>query len=176
MRGQSWIIHCSWTWRHYLSLTLGAIMTPKREQRRQKTAITLLDPRHPNLSTRPEAMGAKRNVPTPEPQTQTPVAKLSLLVKYWPTATTAGTYIRPSPIPRQHLSMHLNTSQYICAGLRQNYWACQPLKHFLLTSEDSVTYEKDGETGGVAGEEDGDGGHDGPSDAGHPSAESRECL
>ena len=52
----------------------------------------------------------------------------------------------------------------------------QPLKHFLLTSKDSVTYEKDGETGGVAGEEDGDGGHDGPSNAGHPSAESRECL
>ena len=48
------------------------------------------------------------------------------------------------------------------------------MKHFLLTSKDSVTYEKDGETGGVAGEEDGDGGHDGPSDAGHPSAESRE--
>ena len=28
-----------------------------------------------------------------------PVARLSLLLKYWPTATTAGTYISPSPIP-----------------------------------------------------------------------------
>ena len=28
-----------------------------------------------------------------------PVARLSLLLKYWPTATTAGTYMRPSPIP-----------------------------------------------------------------------------
>ena len=56
----------------YLLLTLGAMTAPKRAQRTQKSAITRLQPRQPNLSTRPEAIGAKRKVPTPDPQTQMP--------------------------------------------------------------------------------------------------------
>ena len=86
-------------------------MTPKREQRRQKTAITLLDPRHPNLSTRPEAMGAKRNVPTPEPQTQTPGDVLLTLDTVW-CGLTCGQVESPGEIlTHRHHGGHVHQTQ-----------------------------------------------------------------
>lgn len=41
----------------------------------------------------------KRNVPTPAPQTVTPVASARYFSKYMVTITIAGQYMRPNPVP-----------------------------------------------------------------------------
>lgn len=41
----------------------------------------------------------KTNVPTPAPQTVTPVANERYFSKYIVTTTIAGQYIRPKPVP-----------------------------------------------------------------------------
>ena len=63
---------------------------PRREQRRQKAAITRMLPLHPYWEISAEASGENMKVPAPEPQVEIPVARLSRLEKYWPTVTTAG--------------------------------------------------------------------------------------
>ena len=55
-----------------LLLTLGAMISPRSEQNKQKTAMTRLQPLQPNFAIRVEAMGANKNVPAPDPQTQIP--------------------------------------------------------------------------------------------------------
>ena len=60
---------------YLLLLALGAMISPRSEQNKQKTAMTLLQPRQPNLSIKVEAIGANKNVPAPDPQTQIPRMK-----------------------------------------------------------------------------------------------------
>ena len=114
MRDIFWQIHdhlVVQTWGIYSDLDKGQIFELEEKEEILKAWPTLLQPRHPAHSTRAEAMGAKTKVPTPDPVTQSPgedwciwkwyflitflrpVAKESRREKYWPTATTAGTYL-----------------------------------------------------------------------------------
>lgn len=77
----------------------GVIAKPHKVQRQQRIPMAMKTYLHPTELSRSSCAGARRNVPTPVPHTQIPVARDLLLLKCSATATTEEMYIRPNPSP-----------------------------------------------------------------------------
>jgi hypothetical protein len=79
--------------------------------------------RQPKLLIRNEMTFENMKVPTPAPQTVTPVASARSRSKYMVTITIAGQYIRPNPvpmmIPTETIKNSIDVAKYEMAHLKR---------------------------------------------------------
>ena len=133
------------------------MISPRSEQNKQKTAMTRLQPLQPNFAIRVEAMGANKNVPAPDPQTQIP----------WKWSV------------KKYSSENIVT----CGQVES---ACEVLAHGdhgggvheaqPHAPQHAVGQQEQGEAGGVRGEEHRHRGDQGPHHAGNTASESIVVL